>query len=711
MGAQLDHPLRPLFAPRSIAIVGASPKGGYGLTTVENLRSLGFPGRIDIIHPRLAEVAGLPAVPRLADLDAVPDAIAVAVPASSVADVAAEAAALGVRAGVVYASGFAELGPAGVAQQRELVEACGTGLRIVGPNGLGAISFRDRSALWGIGMPVTHADTNGTVALAAQSGNMALTLMMSGRMPAMAYAVSAGNQAVVDVADCFDYFLADPGVRVVALIIEGLANPRRFRELALLAAERGVGVVVLKVGSSSMGERATIAHTGTLAGSDASYDALFAQTGVVRAGDLDELVAVCTLLAADHRLSGTGLGVFASSGGECGLIADIAEQTGVALPDLDDEVVVALSELVPAYGSVRNPFDLTAGGWGQFDVYAAATATLGRAAGVDIVGFVGDNSTVGGDPGDVGWREMTGGAGKAAAGLDVPVALITTTTDTSQQLVDMARADGLVLLSGLRPALRAISLVGDRRRFSAAPLEEVSDTAPAGAPAPELASLTGPVDETTAKGVLAGYGISVPVGRLVSDRAAAVTAADQLGYPVVMKVAVAGLSHKSDIGGVLLDLRDADAVGAGFDELRAKLDAAGASGELQVRVEQMVRSDGIEMIIGGHNDAVGSLVVVGAGGVLTELVADVGRLLWPFGETDVLRVLVGLRINTLLRGYRGAPAVDVGALATCAVAVGRLLADNPRISEIDVNPVTVTTGGATALDALIVIEAVNTSEG
>ena len=710
MSTSPDHPLRPLFAPRSIAVVGASPKGGYGLTTLENLRGLQFPGRIDVIHPRLTEVAGVPAVPRLADLDVVPDAVAVAVPAPSVAGVLAEAADLGVRAGVVYASGFAELGPAGAQMQAAMVRACGAGLQVVGPNCLGAISFRNRSALWGISMPFGHATATGSVALAAQSGNMALTLMMSGRIPALAYAVSAGNQAVLDVADCFDYFLADPGVRVVALIIEGLGNPRRFRQLALQAAERGVGVVVLKVGSSSTGERATIAHTGTLAGRDASYDALFAQTGVVRVEDLDEMVAVCTLLAADRRLVGAGLGVFASSGGECGLIADIAEQTGVSLPHLDDDVVDSLSELIPSYGSVRNPFDLTAGGWGQFDIYAAATATLGRAPGVDVVAFVGDNSTVAGDPADAGWREMTGGAGKAAADLDVPVALITTTTDTSPLLVEMARADGVVLLSGLRPALRAISLVGNRRPFTAA-VDESSEIG-SGRPAPVLDGRTGPLDETTAKDVLAGYGIDVPRGALVQSRTEAVAAAEALGYPIVLKVAVAGVSHKSDIGGVLLDLADADAVAAGYDEIRARVVSDGAvTGAVPVRVEQMVRAGGVEMIIGGHNDAVGSLVVVGAGGVLTELVADAGRLLWPFTEADVIRALSGLRIDRLLRGYRGTAAVDVAVLARYAVAVGRLLADNPRISEIDVNPVLVAPTGATALDALIVMDSPPDTEG
>ncbi|WP_029136578.1 acetate--CoA ligase family protein [Nakamurella lactea] len=704
-----DHPLHPLFAPRSVAVVGASPKGGYGLTTLQNLAGVGYHGRLWAVHPRLDFVGGVEAFPTLSALPGVPDAIAVAVPAASTPQVLAEAASLGVRGAVVYASGFAELGQRGEPLQRQLRAACGDSLKMIGPNCLGIAGFRDRTALWGITMPYRHADTDGTVALAAQSGNMALTLMHSGRIPAVAYAVSAGNQAVLDVTDCLDYFLTDPQVRVVGLIVEGFRDLPRFRKLALQASAAGVAIAVLKVGRSAQGEKATVAHTGTLAGSDAAYGALFEQTGVIRVDDLDELVAVCTLLSGSVRPRGPRLGVFASSGGECGLIADLAEPAGVQLPELDTETARRLRELVPAYGSVGNPFDLTAGGWGDQEIYAASVAALGQCPTTDVVAFVGDAPTAAGRPQDSGWVEMVGGAGKAATELDVPVALMTTTTDVSGELVELARESGILLLAGLRPALRAIGLAG---RWANGPVASTDDVDLPAVSSPDAEQVRTLLDqhpaavltETEAKQVISCYGISVPDGGTVNDRDSAAELAAAVGFPVVAKIVADNLAHKSDVGGVLLNLSTPAAVRDAYDRLMTQAETTEATRIHGVRIEQMVGTSGIEMIVGGRNDRAGSLVVIGAGGLLTELMADAGRLLWPYSRSDVLAVLGRLRVNRLLAGYRGAAPVDVGALIEVVLRVGRLLADHPGIAEIDINPLLVPPPGSPcqALDALIV---------
>ncbi|TYK51286.1 acetate--CoA ligase family protein [Actinomadura decatromicini] len=703
------HPLDRLFRPESVAVVGASPKGGYGLRILRNMRGVGFEGRLYVVNPGRTEVGGVRAYPSLGDLPEAPDAVAAAIPAAGVPALAAEAVRVGAGSMVVYGAGFAERDDAGRALQAELVAAADGRLPLIGPNCLGAVSYRGRAALWGIEMPYVHAGADGTVALAAQSGNMALTTMLSGRLPAVAYAVSAGNQAVLDLADCLEYFLTDPGVRVVCLVMEGLADLARFRVLAERAAERDVAVIVLKVGRSAGGEAATVAHTGTLAGRDASYEALFRQTGVYRVDDLDEMVALCSLLAVPNRPRGTAIGFFASSGGECGLTADVADAAGVRLADLDEAAESALAAAVPPYQRPRNPMDLGASAWGDRDSYYAAARAMGECPAVDVVAFSGDAPTHSDPLDEFGWPEMMGGAGDAAAELDVPVVLMTMTTDVTPELGELARRNGVVLLAGARPALRAIALAGRPRPSVRAEEADPTDSATRRSAAELLDGRTGALTETESKRLLALYGVASPDGEVASDADSAVAIADRLGYPVVGKLHAPGVAHKSDIGGVEVGLADATAVREAFHRIMrraaAALDGLDGGPPPGVLVERMA-GPGVELIVGGRNDTAGSLVVLGAGGVLTELLDDAASLLWPFGRDDVHAALSRLRVNALLGGHRGGPPADVEALADAALRVGRLLSDHPEIAEIDVNPLLCRPKGegCLALDALIVAD-------
>ncbi|TDB89645.1 CoA-binding protein [Actinomadura sp. KC216] len=691
------HRLDRLFRPSSVAVVGASPKGGYGLRTLRNMRGVGFAGRLYAVHPTHTEVGGVRAYPSLSDLPEVPDAVAAAIPAPGVPALAAEAAGLGAGSMVVFGAGFAERDAGGRRRQADLVAAAGDRLPLIGPNCLGVASYRGRAALWGIEMPYVHAEADGVVALAAQSGNMALTTMLSGRLPPVAYGVSAGNQAVLDLADCLEYFLTDPDVEVVCLVMEGLADVPRFRALAERAAALDVSVIVLKVGRSAVGGAATVAHTGTLAGRDASYDALFRQTGVHRVHDLDEMIALATLLAAPRRPRGGKVGVFASSGGECGLIADLADDAGVRLAELDAAAETAIAAALPPYMGVRNPLDLGANAWGDQDVYRAAARAMGKCPDVDVVAFVGDAPAHADPLDEIGWTEMIVGAGEAAAELDVPVVLMTTTTDLTPGLTDLAGRNGIVLLAGTRPALRAIALASEPRP----PASAMVTTRPT---APEarrratalLKGRSGTLPEAEAKRLLAVYGVASPPGEVAAGADAAAEIAGRIGYPVVCKVHAAGLAHKSDIGGVEVGLADEKALRDAVHRIGERTGTAN-----EVLVERMA-GPGVELIVGGRNDAAGSLVVIGAGGVLTELLDDAAPLLWPFGPDDVRAVLRHLRIGALLGGVRGAAPADLDALADTAVRVGRLLADFPEIAEIDVNPLLCRPDGCLALDALIV---------
>jgi acetyltransferase len=598
---------------------------------------------------------------------------------------------------VVYGAGFAERDAEGRRRQADLLAAVDGRLPLIGPNCLGLASYRGRAALWGIEMPYVQADGDGVVALAAQSGNMALTTMLSGRIPSVAYGVSAGNQADLNLSDCLEYFLTDPAVKVVCLVMEGLTDLPRFRTLAERAASQDVSVIALKMGRSAVGEAATIAHTGTLAGRDASYDALFRQTGVHRVHDLDEMIALCTLLAAPRRPRGARTGVFASSGGECGLIADLADDVGVPLAAFDEATETALAAVLPPYMGVHNPLDLGASAWGDQDIYRAAARAMGESPNVDVVAFVGDAPAHADPLDEVGWTEMIGGTGEAAAKLDVPVVMMTTTTDLTPGLTDLARQHGVVLLAGTRPALRAIALAGEARP-PANPHDPPAIDPETRRRAAEI--LDGPLSEAEAKRLLSLYGVASPSGEVASDADEAAAIAGRIGYPVVCKVHAPEIAHKSDIGGVEVGLADEKALREAVARIRRR-----TGGDHDVLVEAMA-GPGVELIVGGRNDAAGSLVVIGAGGVLTELLGDAAALLWPFGPDDVRAALDRLKIGKLLAGVRGRPPADLDALADAAIRIGRLLADFPRIAEIDVNPLLCRPEGegCIALDALIVHE-------
>ena len=702
------HALYPLFYPRAVAVVGASPKGGYGLRVLNGLAAHGNVGAIYPVNPNYTAVAGLPAFP---DLGAIPepvDAVAIAVPARAVPGVVRQAIAAGVRGGIAFGSGFAEEGEGGRALQEEVRALCGDRFPLIGPNCLGVMSYPG-AALWAI--PLAKPRRAGAVGLVAQSGNMALTLMASGRGLPLAHAVSVGNQAVVDAVDVMDFYLAEPGVRVIAAVLEGLGDVAKFRRVAARAAEREVPIVALKLGRSEKAGRAAIAHTGSLTGADQLYDALFAQYGVIRVDDLDELMQTASLLAADRRPAGLGLGVFASSGGECGLVADVAAAAGVVLPDLPAETREALLGLLPPFANPLNPLDITASGWGNRAIYDEVAATLAATPGVDLVACIGDTTRNSGPLDATGWDKMIDGLADARARTDKPIALINTITDVADALTDALAERGVIHLSGARTAARAIGHAGRYarwRREGAVP--DGGNTVDAERRGRALALLppagSGGVGESASKELLRCYGIPVPTGGLAESVEEALALADEVGYPVALKVEADGIHHKTEVGGVALGIASADQLRAEHAALLARVAARAPGAQIGgVRVERMA-SGLVELIVGGRNDPVfGPVVVVGLGGVLAEALQDAATRLAPV-DADGARAMLGeLRGAALLGPFRGRPATDVAAAAEVIARVSRLLVELPEIRELDLNPLLVGAAGdgCVAVDGLAVV--------
>ena len=711
-GDRASHPLYPLFYPRSVAVVGASPKGGYGLSVITALTSFGFSGSIYPVNPNYDSIAGLRAYPELGAIPEPVDAVAIAVPSQAVPGVVRQAIAAGAKGGIAFGSGFAEAGEDGQALQAELRALCAGHFPLIGPNCLGVMSYLGGAALWSI--PIKGQRRDGTVGLVAQSGNMALTSMASSRGLRLAHAVSAGNQAVVDIVDVMSFYLAEPDVRTIAVVIEGLSDVAKFRRIAMLAAERDVPIVALKLGRSEKASRAAVAHTGSLTGSDQLYDALFQQYGVIRVDDLEELIETAKLLSADRRAAGAGLGVFASSGGECGLISDVAAASGVELPDLQPETHAELLEILPQFANPLNPLDITASGWGNREIYGTVATLLATTPGVDIVAAIGDTTRKSGPLNATRWDKMVEGLADARGRMDKPIALINTITDVADELTDALAEHGIIQLSGALNAARAIGHAGRYARWQGnrgtTAGHDRDDGVDANRRTAALSFLppagSGGVGESASKELLRLYGIPVPTGGLTETVDAAVALANEVGYPVVLKIEADDIHHKTEVGGVALRITSDDQLRAEHAALLDRV-ATNAPGirVRGVRVEHMATGL-LELIVGGRNDAsFGPVVVAGLGGVMAEALKDVSNRLAPVDADEARRMLSELRAAALLGPFRGRPAVDVAAAAEVIANVSRLLIELPEVQELDLNPVLVgpVGEGCVAVDGLAVV--------
>ena len=717
--------LAKLLNPATIAVVGASQRPGWGLTTIENIDGVGFSGQVYPVNPRYSEIAGRPCFASLRELPETPDAVAIAVPAPLIPATIEEAIECGAGAAVVYASGFGapgegEGGSTGPDSLRaRLTEICrDKRIAVQGPNCLGMVNYARRAAMWGITMPFEHAGTASGVALIAQSGNMALTLSGANRGFSLTHLISCGNQLDVTTAELITASLADPSVRAIAVIAESIPDIGQFRAALVQAAEQNVPVVVLKVGTSDRARQAAIAHTGSLSGPAALHRSFFRQFGAIQVSDLDELAATLAVLSSPQRPRHSGIAIFASSGGECGLSADIAESTGAELPDLPAALTAELARLLPEYGHVANPLDLTAGGWGDAAIYAQVIQLLAGAPGVGTVVGVGDAPTLEGGDLHEGWQGIIDGLAAGAdlvRGRGTTVAGLSSVADLHPSVPAALAARGVVPLAGMQPGLSALAKAGWYADWQEARTQASADSAAATAGhaasrAQAVRDLLdgqppGALPEALAKQVLACYGIRSPERELAASPEVAAEAAARIGFPVALKVAAAGVHHKTDVGGVLLNLATADDVVTGAAAL---LDLGrGFDPDAGVLVERFV-AGGLELIVGGRRDeAFGPIVIAGLGGILTELLSDVTHRLAPVTPTEAETMLGELAGRRLLDGYRGQRGVPAEQAAATLTALSALLTDHPDIAELEINPLVAdpasTTAAPLALDALLVL--------
>ncbi len=648
--------LKRLLAPRHLAFIG-----GRGMArALKRCAEGGFAGQLWLVNPQHAELEGVPCVASVADLPCGPDAAFVATNRELTLDAVAALAAKGAGGAICYASGFAETGEQGLAVQRRLLAAAGE-MALLGPNCYGLLDYLHGAALW----PVAHGgrQVERGVAVLTQSGNFAYNLSMSDRSLPVAYMASVGNQAQLGIAELMDVLLDEPRVTAIGLHLEGLKNVPGFARAAYKALQKGVPVIALKTGVSKIGAALALSHTSSLAGSDALYDSLFERLGVIRVSGPVSFVETLKAAACGHLPGGPSLVALACSGGDAGLIADYAERNGLGLPSFDAGQRDELAGVLPDYANIANPLDFTTAIWGD----AAALEEMLDSA-------------------------LRSPADAALLVLDYP----------GEETGERPQCD--LLLQRYCAALKRHGKVG----FIASAFPELLP-----ARARELlhgegvAALQGVEDGLAAWGrtkqALKSFGLPLPPGVLSTPGQAREAALD-LGFPLVLKAVSAALPHKTEAGGVALGLRNEAALEAALFDMRESL--ARHAPQLvfeRVLLERMAGAPLAELIVGvKREEGFGLALVIGAGGILVELLRDSRSLLLPTTDAAIRDALLSLRSAPLLSGFRGRPAVSMEALVAAIRAVAEFACEHAeRLLELDVNPLLADAEGALAVDALI----------
>ncbi len=680
-----------LLKPCHIAFIG----GRDATIAVREARRRGYSGQMWAVNPNRTDLDGVPCVQSIADLPDVPDAVYLAIPAGGVVAALRELNQMGVGGVVCFSAGFKETGDA--ASEQALIEATGD-MALIGPNCYGLINYIDNVALWSF----AHGGWSPGfgAAIVTQSGMFSSDITMSARSLPLAYMVSAGNQAVLGLEDFLGVFADEPAVRAIGLHVEGLQDIPAFERAALKANERGVAVVVLKTGRSAIGAALTISHTGSLSGSDELYEALFARTGVISVTSPAQFLETLKYLCVVDAPKDLGVTGFTCSGGGATMLADHAEKIGLTFPEVSAEGQAALRDLLPDIATVSNPLDYTTPIWGQaehtYPVFVKTMEAVGAAATV----LVQDYPAEGLDDSRIYYQNDASAFAQAAKERGIPAAICSTLPEnldrsTRRQLISL----GVAPMQGIHETLNAMR--------DAAIWSERRARIMAARPAPLLAgvSIDAPkmLTEDAGKSWLCGRSVSIPGGQCVSAKDAG-KAACEIGYPVALKMMSPKLAHKTDAGAVALGIKDGQALSFALDQMIVNVSKHDAKVVTdRFLVEAMSPPPLAEMIVTLRSDPqFGSALVLGSGGILSELVGDAVTLLLPATPADIAAALRSLRLARLLDGFRGRPSADIDQIS---LALHQLceafVQERETIAEIEINPMFVYAGHIIAVDALI----------
>jgi len=693
-------PLENLFRPQAIAVIGASTDPGkISGRPVAYLKKY-YKGRIYPVNPRAEQVQGLKSYVSVTDIQEPVDLALVLVSAERTLDSLRECADCGIKAAVVFSSGFAEIGPKGVDAQKQISEIANkSGMRILGPNCLGFVAMNAD----GLGaVPATFTisvETSplkaGRIGMVSQSGAFGAHahVLASRRGLGLSAWVGTGNEADLEFSDCLAHLALDDSTAVLMGYMEGCQSGAKLTEALALARSRKKPVVIVKVGRSQVGREASASHTAVLAGGDQAFDAVFRAHGVVRAHSLDEFFDIAYAAEKGKYPKGNRLGIVSISGGVGILMADKAAELGLDVPPLPEKTAAKLKKILP-FAATRNPVDVTA----------------------HILN-------------DPGLLEQNLNIMLAEGGLDAVAVFLTTVTYTEglrEQFLDCFRnvrrgfPDALIALAMLVPDDVRAELEGlgyllfdDPTRAIGALASLASFGRAFAGPGPETPAIDSslvmdriPCNEFEAAAELARAGIPVTESRLATTATEAAAAATALGLPAAVKIVSPDIGHKSDVGGVALGLETADAAAGAFDDIMARVGAAAPQARIEGVLVSPMAADGVDMILGVNRDPVfGPMVMVGLGGIFAEALKDVSFRLAPIDAAEALAMVGELKGDAVLAGARGRPPCDLPALSRALARLSQFAAANAdRIESIDINPLRVFAEGlgVLALDALIV---------
>jgi acetyltransferase len=666
-----DIAIDAVFRPKRVAVLGASADPTkFGHHLVRNLKTFEFPGDVYPISRSAAEICGYTTFPSLQDLPHQVDLVLISIPVQHVPASIGDAVKVAAKAAVVFTAGFQEVGEEGRKLQQDMVDRAGGRIRMIGPNCLGIRNFH----LPMNASPMPHAALEpGPIAFISQSGafgNAAIAALRNARI-GLSKLASIGNMADLNHAHLFRYFAEDPETSVITAFVEGVPDVAFFLD-TIAAVSRLKPIVILKGGRSKSGQRAALSHTGSLAGDGRVWESLLREAGATFVATSEELFDVAAAFArCGSRLPrGNRAAIFSLAGGPGVVAADHCEERGIALPPLEEQLQ-SLRPIVPPFAALGNPVEVT-GQTKRAHLHTCAQAVVSQP---DVDAMIG-----------------------IAIGLDFPefAHALVAARDTKPVVTCVVAPNSETIFAesgvpnypSVDRAVRALRHLMDRA--AAAP-----NLPPIGGALPARALRPGVHSEAESKAYLASYGLPVTAEQVVDGADAAVTAAERIGYPVALKVSSARVAHKSDAGGVLLGLPDAAAVLAAVKTMGERFPAE------PMLVQEMVPA-GVELIVGAQRTrATGPVIMLGVGGIFAEVLDDVVFCRAPAAVAATRAALARLRSQRLLDGYRGMPPVDRDAVAAIAACLSEIIAANPSIVEVDLNPVIASRNGAVIVDALI----------
>lgn len=691
--ARLDRMLR----PRSVAIVGVSPEPGHmGATVLANLERCHFAGDIHLVSRSRKEFNGRPCIPSIDALPPDVDIAVLVVPQTAAVEAITACGRRGVGGAIVFASGFAEVGDEGRADQERLAAAArGAGVLMLGPNCIGMCAFGVGAALtFEFNAEAPSPDAKPKIGMVAQSGAISVIMRTAflAKGLGITFYISTGNEADLTAEDFLGALIDDPDTQVAALFLEQVRRPQLFLELAKRARTRGKPIVVMHPGHSQRARISASTHTGALAGDHATMTALLRHAGVVVVETIEELVD-CAELLARCKPPVKGAGVVTNSGAVKGFALDFADSIGLDIPVLGSATIDTLKTILPPFASLDNPLDITAMVLRDVTLWPRTVQALHDDSGIGSLCM----PMVAGSPKYA--MDKANALLPVIANAEKPavIALLGDDAPVPPDFLAALRQNGIPVIRSLERALRALKHATDYGRRLATP-----EATPARLDAPALPR-AGVLTEYESKRYLGSLGIGVPRGELARNAEEAAKIAARIGYPVVLKAQASELAHKSDVGGVALNIADAGGLAATWKHVAESIAAKHPGLTLDGMLVEEMAPRGVELIVGAKRDPEwGSVVMVGLGGIWTEALADVRLMPADLARDEIVAEIGRLKGAALLRGLRGSPAVDIGRIADVVAAVGALMRARDEIAEIDINPLVAYPDRAIALDALIV---------